>query len=220
MFQVMSRDDMRRVRDGRQSYQATVAACPRGGRYKVGERRAGSYKTLEGVMLERVGFVGLGLMGMPMARNLAAAGYELVLYNRTSEKAAELARERGATVASSPREVAEESDVTITMLPGPPEVEEIVAGEEGLLEGAREGSLLVDMSTSSPVLARRLAATARDRGVGMLDARSAGPMWAPRRGYSRSWSGGKRRTSSVPGPSSVSWGRKSSTSDLRGPARW
>jgi 2-hydroxy-3-oxopropionate reductase len=136
--------------------------------------RAGSCRTVEGVMIERVGFVGLGLMGMPMARNLAGAGCELVLYNRTSEKAEELARGRGATVASSPREVAEQSDVTITMLPGPPEVEKIVTGEEGLLEGAREGSLLVDMSTSSPILARSLAATARDRGVGMLDAPVSG----------------------------------------------
>jgi 2-hydroxy-3-oxopropionate reductase len=125
-------------------------------------------------MSERVGFVGLGLMGMPMARNLAEAGYELVLYNRTSQKAEELARERGATVASSPQKVAEESDVTITMLPGPPEVEKIITGGVGLLEGAREGSLLVDMSTSSPVLARRLAATARERGVGMLDAPVSG----------------------------------------------
>ena len=125
-------------------------------------------------MMERVGFVGLGLMGMPMARNLAGAGYELVLYNRTSEKAAQLAREGGARVANGPREVAEESDVTITMLPGPPEVEKIVAGKEGLLEGAREGSLLVDMSTSSPVLAQRLAEMARERGVGMLDAPVSG----------------------------------------------
>jgi 2-hydroxy-3-oxopropionate reductase len=129
---------------------------------------------MESAMVERVGFVGLGLMGMPMARNLAEAGYELVLYNRTSEKAEALARERSGAVASSPREVAEASDATITMLPGPPEVEKIVKGEEGLLEGAREGSLLVDMSTSSPVLARRLAATARERGVGMLDAPVSG----------------------------------------------
>jgi 2-hydroxy-3-oxopropionate reductase len=127
-----------------------------------------------GVVIKRVGFVGLGLMGMPMARNLMGADYELMLYNRTRKKAEELAREGAATVASSPREVAEESDVTITMLPGPPEVKEIITGEDGLLEGAKEGSLIVDMSTSSPVLAQELTQTARDRGVGMLDAPVSG----------------------------------------------
>ena len=124
-------------------------------------------------MKERVGFVGLGIMGTPMTRNLIEAGFELVLYNRTREKAEALA-ERGAEVAASPREVAEKSDVAITMLPGPPEVEELVAGEGGLLDGARGGSLLVDMSTSSPVLARELARSAGERGVGMLDAPVSG----------------------------------------------
>jgi 2-hydroxy-3-oxopropionate reductase len=122
---------------------------------------------------ERVGFVGLGIMGTPMARNLIEAGFELVLYNRTREKAEALA-ERGAEIAASPREAAAKSDVTITMLPGPPEVEELVAGEGGLLEGARDGSLLVDMSTSSPVLARELARRAGERGIGMLDAPVSG----------------------------------------------
>ena len=125
-------------------------------------------------MSERVGFIGLGIMGKPMAKNLMEAGYELVLYNRTRQKAGELAKESGAGVAESPKEVAESSDVIITMLPGPPQVEEVVAGEEGVLEGIKEGSLLVDMSTSSPVLARKLARIARERGVGMLDAPVSG----------------------------------------------
>jgi len=122
----------------------------------------------------RVGFVGLGLMGAPMARNLMEAGHELVLYNRTSDKAEELAKAGEARVADSPREVARESAITITMLPGPPEVEEVIAGERGLLEGAREGSLLVDMSTSSPILAQELTRAARNREVGMLDAPVSG----------------------------------------------
>jgi 2-hydroxy-3-oxopropionate reductase len=122
---------------------------------------------------ERVGFVGLGIMGTPMARNLIEAGFELVLYNRTREKAEALA-ERGAEIVASPREAAAKSDVTITMLPGPPEVEELVAGEGGLLEGARDGSLLMDMSTSSPVLARELARRAGERGIGILDAPVSG----------------------------------------------
>src|ERR671917_356337 len=114
--------------------------------------------------------------GAPMARNLMEAGHELVLYNRTRSKAEEL----GAEVATSPREVAERSGVIFTMLPGPPEVEEVVAGEGGLLQGAGEGSLIVDTSTSSPVLARELARTARgERGVGMLDAPVSGGGVAP-----------------------------------------
>ena len=124
-------------------------------------------------MNERVGFVGLGIMGRPMARNLLRAGYDLLVFNRSPGKAEELASE-GAEVATSPAEVARESAVVITMLPGPPEVEAVVAGEDGLLAGAREGSLLVDMSTSSPILARELAREARRRGVGMLDAPVSG----------------------------------------------
>jgi 2-hydroxy-3-oxopropionate reductase len=120
-----------------------------------------------------VGFVGLGIMGAFMAGNLLEAGHELVVHNRTRAKAERLAQ-RGARVADSPREVAEGSGIVITMLPGPPEVEEVVAGEDGLLEGARDGSLIVDMSTSSPVLARRLAHAARERGAGMLDAPVSG----------------------------------------------
>jgi 2-hydroxy-3-oxopropionate reductase len=101
------------------------------------------------------------------------AGYELVLYNRTRSKAEELAR-GGAEVAESPKEVARKSEVIFTMLPGPPEVEKIVTGEGGLLEVAGEGSLIVDTSTSSPVLARELARIARERGVGLLDAPVSG----------------------------------------------
>jgi 2-hydroxy-3-oxopropionate reductase len=120
-----------------------------------------------------VGFVGLGIMGAFMAGNLLEAGHELVVHNRTRTKAERLAQ-RGARVAASPREVAEGSDVIITMLPGPPQVEEVVAGEGGLLEGASEGSLIIDMSTSSPILAQELARAARNKAVGMLDAPVSG----------------------------------------------
>ena len=124
-------------------------------------------------MEKAVGFVGLGIMGAFMAGNLLEAGHELVVHNRTRTKAERLAQ-RGARVAASPREVAEGSDVIITMLPGPPQVEEVVAGEGGLLEGASEGSLIIDMSTSSPILARELARAARNKAVGMLDAPVSG----------------------------------------------
>jgi 2-hydroxy-3-oxopropionate reductase len=123
--------------------------------------------------VEKVGFVGLGIMGAAMAGNLLEAEHELVVHNRTRTKGERLAQ-RGARVADSPREVAEVSDIIITMLPGPPEVDMVVAGEGGLLEGAREGSLIVDMSTSSPLLARELARMTRERGVGMLDSPVSG----------------------------------------------
>ena len=110
----------------------------------------------------------MGIMGAAMAGNLLEAEHELVVHNRTRTKAEQLLS-YGARVADSPRELAEVSDIIITMLPGPPEVEEVVSGEGGLLEGAAEGSLIVDMSTSSPLLARQLAHTARERGVRMLD---------------------------------------------------
>jgi 2-hydroxy-3-oxopropionate reductase len=123
--------------------------------------------------VDKVGFVGLGIMGTSMARNLIEDGHELVIHNRTRAKAEKLAK-LGAEVATSPREVAGRSDVIITMLPGPPEVEEVLAGENGLLEGVRDGSLIVDMSTSSPLLAQELSRTANTRGVGMLDAPVSG----------------------------------------------
>ena len=123
--------------------------------------------------MDKVGFVGLGIMGTSMARNLIEGGHELVIHNRTRAKAKKLAK-LGAEVATSPREVAGRSDAIITMLPGPPEVEEVLVGENGLLEGVRDGSLIVDMSTSSPLLAQELSRTANTRGVGMLDAPVSG----------------------------------------------
>ena len=124
-------------------------------------------------MSEKVGFVGLGIMGRPMALNLMGAGYELAVYNRSRGKVEELVEE-GAEATESPSEAAEKCDIVITMLPGPPEVRGVVAGEDGLLKGAGEGSLFIDMSTSSPVLARELARAAREKGVGMLDAPVSG----------------------------------------------
>ena len=125
-------------------------------------------------MSERIGFVGLGIMGAPMARNLMDAGYKLVLFNRTRRKAELLARDNPAEVADTIEELARRSDVVITMLPGPPEVEAVYAGDGGLLDGMGSGTLLVDMSTSSPGLASRLAAMALERGIGMLDAPVSG----------------------------------------------
>src|SRR5215203_3701294 len=125
-------------------------------------------------MAEKVGFIGLGIMGWPMAKNLMEAGYELVLQNRTPEKAEELAKEGNATTAENPREVAEACDIVITMLPDSPDVEAVVSGEDGILGGIRHGALLVDMSTISPVVTEELAEKVREKGASMLDAPVSG----------------------------------------------
>jgi 2-hydroxy-3-oxopropionate reductase len=124
-------------------------------------------------MAERVGFVGLGIMGKPMATNLMDAGYKLTVHNRSPEKANELG-EAGASVANSPKEVAENADIIITMLPDSPQVSEVVAGEEGVLEGITEGSLIVDMSTISPVVTEELSEAVKEKGASMLDAPVSG----------------------------------------------
>ncbi len=124
-------------------------------------------------MAERVGFVGLGIMGKPMAQNLMEAGYDLVVYNRSRGPVDELAKD-GASAAGSPREVAENSDIVVTMLPDSPDVREVVTGENGVLGGMGEGSLLVDMSTISPVVTEELAEKVKERGASMLDAPVSG----------------------------------------------
>jgi 2-hydroxy-3-oxopropionate reductase len=125
-------------------------------------------------MAEKIGFIGLGIMGRPMAKNLMEAGYELVLHNRSPEKAEELAEEGNAIAAGSPMEVAEACDIVITMLPDSPDVEAVVAGESGVLEGIRDRALLVDMSTISPVVTEELSEKVREQGASMLDAPVSG----------------------------------------------
>ena len=125
-------------------------------------------------MAEKVGFIGLGIMGRPMAKNLMEAGYELVVHNRSPEKAEELAKEGNATAAASPVQVAQACDIVITMLPDSPDVEAVVAGEGGVLEGIRDGALLVDMSTISPVVTKELSEKVREKGASMLDAPVSG----------------------------------------------
>jgi 2-hydroxy-3-oxopropionate reductase len=122
---------------------------------------------------ERIGFIGLGVMGKPMARNLLAAGFELVVHSRTRADVEELAAD-GAAPAASPREVGEAAAITITMLPDSPQVSEVLAGDDGVLHGKSAGALIVDMSTISPVVTRELAAQAAERGVGYVDAPVSG----------------------------------------------
>ncbi|HZG57769.1 NAD(P)-binding domain-containing protein, partial [Paenibacillus sp.] len=118
-----------------------------------------------------IGFIGLGTMGGPMALNLLNKGYEVVLYNRTRERADAIAQERpSATVAATPKDVAREADVVVTMLGDDASVESTYYGKNGLFEGVRAGTTLIDCSTVSPGLSRRLAADAEARLSDFLDA--------------------------------------------------
>lgn len=123
--------------------------------------------------MERIGFIGLGVMGKPMAHNLLNAGYSLVVHNRSRGPVDELAK-AGASPASSPREVAEKSDVVITMLPDSPEVEEVVLGPDGVAEGVRSGMLYIDMSTIAPVVSRKVHDALQPKEVASLDAPVSG----------------------------------------------
>jgi 3-hydroxyisobutyrate dehydrogenase len=106
--------------------------------------------------MERIGFVGTGIMGAPMARNALRAGFAVTVTNRTSARAERLAKD-GATVVKTPREVAERSDIVVTMVPNTPDVEAAVFGPDGGAAGARDGLLLIDMSTISPAATRAFA---------------------------------------------------------------
>ncbi len=123
--------------------------------------------------MERIGFIGLGVMGKPMARNLMQAGYALTLLTRTRAKIEDLLS-AGATWADTPRVVAQHSDVVITMLPDSPDVAQAIAGAEGIFAGARPGLLVIDMSTIAPGVVRQLAADAAARGIDLLDAPVSG----------------------------------------------
>jgi 3-hydroxyisobutyrate dehydrogenase len=122
---------------------------------------------------ERIGFVGLGIMGLPMARNALKAGFPVTVTNRTLDKADPL-RAAGATVAKTPREVAARSDIVVTMVTSSPEVEAVTFGTDGVAEGAHPGLLVIDMSSISPVATRAFAERADERGFRMLDAPVSG----------------------------------------------
>jgi len=117
-----------------------------------------------------IGFIGLGIMGSRQAATLRRAGHELSVFNRTRERAESWAAEHGGHVCASPREVAERSDVVITMVVDGAQVEAMLLGPDGAADGARDGALFIDMSTIGPADARRLARILRERGHGFVDA--------------------------------------------------
>ena len=123
----------------------------------------------------QVGFIGIGVMGRPMALNLLKAGHHVTLFARHPEKSeVQEVLQAGAKQAPSPRAVAMVSDAVITMLPNSPEVEEVVAGEQGVLAGARKGLIIIDMSTIAPASSRKLSEAAAEQGVAFLDAPVSG----------------------------------------------
>jgi len=121
----------------------------------------------------KIGFVGLGIMGKPMAKNLLKAGHQLVVYDVNPAPVKEVAA-AGAETAASAKEVAQKTDVVITMLPNSPHVKAAVLGPNGVLEGAKPGMIIVDMSSIAPLAAKEVAAKAAEKGVEMLDAPVSG----------------------------------------------
>jgi len=124
-------------------------------------------------MAETIGFIGLGVMGKPMARNLIKAGHRLVVHNRSRAAADEVAKD-GATAAGSPADVARAATIVITMLPDTPDVELVLTGPNGVLSTLQAGAVVVDMSSISPAATRRLADAVAAKGASMLDAPVSG----------------------------------------------
>ncbi len=124
-------------------------------------------------MPDTIGFIGLGIMGRPMAHNLLKAGFPVIVHNRHQEVTDELVA-AGASPGARPRDIAASCDVLITMLPASPQVEEVLLGADGVIEGARAGLIVIDMSTISPIVTRTLAARLAAHGITMLDAPVSG----------------------------------------------
>jgi 3-hydroxyisobutyrate dehydrogenase len=121
----------------------------------------------------RIGFIGLGIMGRPMGKNLIAAGFPLTVWNR-SRSGIETVVGYGAAEAGSPRAVAERSDIIITMVTDSPDVRQVILGEQGVIHGVKRDAVVIDMSTISPAVTREIAAALKMKGVHMLDAPVSG----------------------------------------------
>jgi 2-hydroxy-3-oxopropionate reductase len=133
----------------------------------------GFYDNWRKTQMEKIGFVGLGIMGKPMSKNLIKAGHKLVVYDIISRPLEELAT-AGAEIAASPSGVASQANIIITMLPNSPHVKQAILGEKGVLEGARPGALVVDMSSIAPLVAKEVGGELAKKGIRMLDAPVSG----------------------------------------------
>lgn len=121
----------------------------------------------------KLGFIGLGIMGKPMAKNLLKAGHEVVVYDVVKENVENVV-EAGAKSAASSKAVSEECDIIITMLPNSPHVKEVICGKNGVLEGAKEGTIIIDMSSIAPLASQEIAKVCAEKGVKMIDAPVSG----------------------------------------------
>lgn len=121
----------------------------------------------------KIGFIGLGIMGKPMAKNLIKAGNSLIVHNRSRAAVDELVK-NGAEPAISPEEVAKKSEIIITMLPNSPDVEFVILGNNGVLEGAKSSTIIIDMSSIEPLVSQKIASEAAKKGVEFLDAPVSG----------------------------------------------
>ncbi len=142
--------------------------------------------------LPSVGFIGLGLMGKPMAANLLKKGYTVTVYNRSKKSVEELASKSGAKPAASSKEVAENSEIIIDMVTDAPDVREVILGEEGAIHGAKSGSIVIDMSTNSPDVAISVASELEKKEVEFLDAPVSGGDKGAREGTLTIMVGGKK----------------------------
>ena len=133
----------------------------------------GEFYIGKGLTMKKLGFIGLGIMGKPMAMNLLKVGYSLTVYDIVPEKIKEVVG-AGAIAANSSKEVAEKSEIVITMLPNSPEVKEAVLGKNGVLDGAKPGSILIDMSSIAPLTSKAISEKAKEKKVIMLDAPVSG----------------------------------------------
>lgn len=124
-------------------------------------------------MKKNIGFIGLGIMGKPMALNLIKAGHRLTVYD-INQEAVEALVNSGAVAASSPIEVGESSEIVITMLPASHHVKEVVLGGNGIINSAKEGTVVIDMSSITPVVSREIASELSKKGIEMLDAPVSG----------------------------------------------
>jgi 2-hydroxy-3-oxopropionate reductase len=124
-------------------------------------------------MKEKIGFIGVGFMGKPMSLNLLKAGYRIIAYDINPKTLQEL-QEKKASIATSCKEVAAESDIIITMLPNSEDVEQAILGEAGVVEGVKPKSIVIDMSTIDPRISRKIAKALSKKGVKMLDAPVSG----------------------------------------------
>jgi 3-hydroxyisobutyrate dehydrogenase len=156
----------------------------------------------------RVGFIGLGLMGGGMARNIAKAGFPLTVYNRTRSKAEELAAETGCTVTDTPQEVAAASDIVVSIVSDVPDVEAVYVGSGGILEAARPGLICIDMGTVGADCAQRMARHLAERGAEFLDAPVSGGVWGAKEGTLSIMVGGSKEAFEKAAPVFEAMGKK------------